>query len=147
MTPGKTAHFLKTAIENSGLTQREIARRAGFPKPNFISMMKTGETKVPIDRIPALAEALDIPAIDFLRIAMREYQPEVWTVLTKALGAPLTKNEELLLFTLDVADPDERIVFDDSSMRLIAAIFDHLELEARLREDMGDADEPEDEAV
>lgn len=145
MRPTKTATYLKNAIETSGLTQREIARRAGFETPNMISMMKTGDTKVPIDRIPALADALGVSAFAFLRTAMLEYQPEVWDVLTKALGGPLRKNEELLLSVLDIADPDERIVFDDPSMRLVGAIFDYLLLEAKLRADAETADDPEQE--
>jgi transcriptional regulator with XRE-family HTH domain len=139
MTSSKTATYLKNAIETSGLTQREIARRAGFETPNMISMMKTGDTKVPIDRIPALADALGVPALEFLRVAMIEYDPGVWDVLTRILGGPLTRNEELLLFALDVADPDGRIVFDDANLRLVATIFDHMQLEAKLREDVGDA--------
>ena len=43
-------------------TQREIAAEAGFAKPNIISMMKVGETKLALDRIPALAKALDADA-------------------------------------------------------------------------------------
>jgi len=133
MTSSKTAIYLGNAIATSGLTQREIARRAGFAKPNVISMMKTGHTKVPIDRIPALADALGVPAFAFLRTAMLEYQPEVWDSLTKALGGVLTRNEEALLSTLDIVDPGERIVFDDASMRLVGAIFDYLAMEATLR--------------
>ena len=145
MTSNKTANYLSNAIENCGLTQREIARRAGFPKPNVISMMKTGHKKVPIGRIPALADALDVSAFAFLRTAMLEYEPELWDILTKALGGPLRKNEELLLSVLDIADPDERIVFDDPSMRLVGAIFDYLLLEAKLRADAETADDPEQE--
>jgi transcriptional regulator with XRE-family HTH domain len=133
MTRSRTARFLTNAIDRSGLTQRDVARRAGFNRPNIISMMKTGETKVPIDRIPGLAAALGVPAFDFIKVAMQEYQPEVWEILTKTLGAPLTKNEELLIFTLDLADPDEVIEFDQPTSNLLLAIFDHLQLEARRR--------------
>ncbi|NDR55838.1 helix-turn-helix transcriptional regulator [Pseudoruegeria sp. M32A2M] len=87
---------MTTAIETSGLTQREIAQRAGFPKPNVLSMMKTGETKVPIERIPALAEACDVDPIDFARIAMLEYHPEIWGTLNLVFDPKLT-NAVLLL--------------------------------------------------
>ncbi len=80
MTKSPTAQFLADAIENSGLTQREIAGRTGFEKPSIISMMKTGETKVPIDRIPALAVASKADPREFLRVAMREYHPEMWEI-------------------------------------------------------------------
>lgn len=73
-------------------------------------MMKTGETKVPIGRIPGLAAALDLRAFDFIKIAMMDYHPEVGEILTKTLGAEITENEAALLGALDATDPDERIV-------------------------------------
>ena len=84
ITPSPTAQFFERAIIFSGLSQREIADRAGFPKPNFISMMKRGEAKIPIDRIPALAKACGVEPVEFIATAMREYQPEVWAVLVSA---------------------------------------------------------------
>jgi len=39
-------------------TQGDIAAEAGFVNPNMITMFKTGASKVPLDRVPALALAL-----------------------------------------------------------------------------------------
>ena len=97
MTTSPTAAFLQLAIANSDLTQREIAQQAGLPKPNVLSMMKTGETKVPLNRIPALAEACGVDAASFIRIAMTEYHPEIWRVLETEFGANLTEDEEKLV--------------------------------------------------
>ncbi|SDF12280.1 helix-turn-helix domain-containing protein [Limimaricola pyoseonensis] len=97
MTTSPTATFLKLAIANSDLTQREIAHRAGLPKANVLSMMKAGETKVPLNRIPALAEACGVDAATFVRIAMTEYHPAIWRVLETEFGANLTGDEEKLV--------------------------------------------------
>lgn len=35
-------------------TQAEIAREAGFRNANFITMLKTGASKLALDRVPAL---------------------------------------------------------------------------------------------
>ena len=43
-------------------TQAEIAAEAGFTNVNMLSMIKTGATRLPIDRVPALAAALDVDA-------------------------------------------------------------------------------------
>ena len=107
-------------------------------------MMKAGEMKVPIDRIPGLAAALGVSPFDFIRIAMEEYQPEVWEVLTKTLGAPLTKTEEMLIFALDLADPEEVIEFDDPTGRLVVSVFEYLEQEARMRKGLPPRDASED---
>ena len=56
----------------------------------MISMMKLGETKAPIERIPALAEARGADAQDFLRIAMLEYRPEMWGVLNVVFDPKLS---------------------------------------------------------
>jgi len=92
-TTSPTADFLARAIAFSGKSQKEIAREAGLGKPNFLSMMKLGEARVPINRIPALARACNVDAGAFLRMALVEYHPEVWEVLTRMLGEALTLNE------------------------------------------------------
>src|SRR6056297_1733598 len=80
-TISPTSSFLRNAIEDSPETQREIARDAGFSSANALSLLKTGECKVPISRIPALAKALDVDGHLSVKIALREYQPESWMVL------------------------------------------------------------------
>jgi hypothetical protein len=57
-TTSRTAQFLSRAIEFSGKTQREIAAEVGLPKPNFLSMLKTGGSPVPLDRIPVSSPLL-----------------------------------------------------------------------------------------
>ena len=40
--------------------QVEIAVEAGFVNTNMLLMIKSGKTKLPLDRVPALAKALDV---------------------------------------------------------------------------------------
>lgn len=54
------ADYFEMAIRLSGKSQREISKAAGYSKPNIISMMKTGQTKIPVEKIPALAAAMGI---------------------------------------------------------------------------------------
>ena len=88
-----TANMLAEAIEASDLTQREIADRVGFRNANIISMIKTGDTRVPLDRIPALAQTLGINEQEFLILAIQEYHPGVHEVLVDVLGLPLSDAE------------------------------------------------------
>lgn len=99
MSKNSTAATLAAAIEASPLTQREIAERAGFNNPNILSMLKSGETRVPLDRIPALAQALDICEKNFLMRAIEEYHPNVYRVLVDVLGLPLN-NDELEILSM-----------------------------------------------
>jgi transcriptional regulator with XRE-family HTH domain len=81
------ADYFEMAIRLSGKSQREIAKAAGYSKPNIISMMKTGQTKIPVEKIPALAAAMGIETAPFLRLALQEYMPETWNVIYANLEA------------------------------------------------------------
>ena len=41
-------------------TQAEIASEAGFPNANMMTFLKNGRSKVPLDRVPSLAKALEV---------------------------------------------------------------------------------------
>ncbi|MBL6426570.1 MAG: hypothetical protein HOY44_03465 [Maritimibacter sp.] len=121
-TPSPTAIFLDHAISASGRKQKHIAEDAGFPKPNVISMMKLGATKVPIDRIPALAEALGADADEFLDLALREYHPEIYDVLTD--GELGLSDDELMLVTIfRTAFAGSTLPMTQDVSELIAKIF------------------------
>jgi len=113
----KTVHItvselLDWAIARSGKTQREIAREIGYPKPNVISMMKTGDTKLPLDKIPSFAAALDIDAAVLLRLALAEYHPEAYAVIVEAIGKPLSANERAMVEIYRRAAPLDDIDID-----------------------------------
>ena len=58
----RLAKFLdRRILELAGKkSQREIAIQAGFPNPNYVSMIKAGSSKLPLDRVPSMAKALDV---------------------------------------------------------------------------------------
>ena len=60
-------------------------------------MMKMGDCKVPINRIPKLARALGVDASDFIDIAMREYHAEIWMTLKGHYTPPLSEDEQKLI--------------------------------------------------
>jgi hypothetical protein len=41
--------FLAFHIKRSGLKQRKVARTCGFLRPNIVSMIKSGETRLPLE--------------------------------------------------------------------------------------------------
>ncbi|SIN99489.1 hypothetical protein SAMN05444722_0046 [Rhodovulum sp. ES.010] len=91
-----TADFLSEAISTSGRTQREIAHRSGFTRANVISMMKHGEMKVPIERIPDLADACGVDPKEFARVAIAEYHPEIMNILRHIFGVDLGNDNKSL---------------------------------------------------
>lgn len=91
-------------------SQAEIATEAGFVNPNMISMIKSGATKLSIDRVPSLAKALDSDPAYLLRLALDQAVGSTSTAaLYEILGRPVTKNEhgwlEELRNVSDNSDP------------------------------------------
>ncbi|WP_339951087.1 helix-turn-helix transcriptional regulator [uncultured Albimonas sp.] len=72
-------------LEKSGKTQKAIAEEVGLERRNVISMMKTGEMEVPIERAPALARACGADPAAFTRLVVQEHMPEVWETLEREL--------------------------------------------------------------
>jgi len=86
----------KRILELRPKIQTEIAAEAGFPNANFLSMVKTGVSKLAIDRVPALARALECDPAYLMRLALEQ---EVGSTAAKALveilGTPVSANERL----------------------------------------------------
>lgn len=57
------------AIKN----QAEIASEAGFANVNMLAMIKSGATRLPVDRVPALAEALKVDPARLLQLALEQW--------------------------------------------------------------------------
>ena len=85
-------------------TQAEIAAQAGFTNANFLSMLKAGSSKLPIDRVPDLARALDADPAYVLRLTLEQQLGEVAArAVNELLGTPLSKNEREWIDELRVA--------------------------------------------
>lgn len=75
-------------------TQAEIAEEAGFVNPNMVTMIKKGSTKLPIDRVPALAKALESDPALLLRLALEQSEGSTAAAaIFEIIGQPITKNE------------------------------------------------------
>lgn len=103
------AEYLTKAIELSGKTQREVAREVGYEKPNVVSMMKQGQTRVPLEKAPLFARACGVDPSFFLRLVLEEYHPQAYEVIRDTVGEPLTRNERELLAIYRRAAPNDDI--------------------------------------
>lgn len=95
-TIGKPSRFVRhidKLINASGKTQRQIAVDMGYDKPNLITMFKQGTTRVPADKVPYLADSLEVDRLDLIRMWFEEYDPSTWEVITKNMGMALSANE------------------------------------------------------
>lgn len=91
------ANYIASQIDASPKTQTELSKEAGFRHPNFLSMIRTGKAKVPIARVPALADALEVPQQELLQRCLEAYQPEVHRVLQFVIPAYSVTPDELMV--------------------------------------------------
>jgi len=93
----KVAEYLAHRLDVSEKTQKEIAAEAGYTRANFLSMIRKGDSKIPIAAAPRLAKALDISPKHLTRLVMQEYHPEIWEVLESTFSLSVTENEAVLI--------------------------------------------------
>ena len=91
----RLVHFLETRLLElkHKKTQAEIAEEAGFSNPNMVTMIKQGATKLPIDRVPALAKALDSDPALLLRLALEQSEGSTAAAIYEIIGQPITAHE------------------------------------------------------
>ena len=85
MTKSNVADFIATRIEKLGLRQVDVAAICGFERPNVITMIKQGKTKLPMDKIGSMAVALQGDAFALYRMCMQEYLPSTWDAIAPIL--------------------------------------------------------------
>jgi len=74
-------------------SQAEVAEEAGLMNQNMMTMIKKGSTKLPVDRVPALAAALECAPL-LLRLAVEQSEGStVAAAIYEIIGQPITKNE------------------------------------------------------
>lgn len=95
-------------------TQAEIASEAGFVNANMMTFLKNGKNKVPLDRVPSLARALEVDPAFLMRLALDQaIGMTAAKAITEIFGSPATENERGWLAEIHDAS-------DDSDPRLTA---------------------------
>lgn len=111
------AERISEFIEKSPKTQRQIAIEIGYSKSHYILAIKKGKMRVPLQKVPALARALDADPAALLRFALAEYNPALLAALTGVLGEFVTKNELELIRMLRRESGSEDIKYTEASAK------------------------------
>jgi transcriptional regulator with XRE-family HTH domain len=77
---------LREAIDDSGKSQADLAVRLGYDNPNVISMFKSGTTRVPLTKVPAIARWLGLDATALVREWFEAYEPDALPVIEAHFG-------------------------------------------------------------
>lgn len=105
----RLTRFLETEILRlrPEKNQVAIAAEAGFVSTNMLSMIKAGKTRLPLDRVPALARALGCDPRYLFRLALEQAGFETERKAVEVIfGAIVTENEVAWLAELRAASGD-----------------------------------------
>lgn len=105
--PVSVAEYISQHIDLCGRSQIEIAQMVGFEKPNVITMIKQGKTKLPLERLGKFSKAIEVDSVYLYKLCMMEYFPDTWAAIEEVIGQPvLTKNELKIIETIRKAGVD-----------------------------------------
>lgn len=74
-------------------TQADIAAEAGYTNVNMLSIIKVGGSRLAIDRVPALAKALDVDPARLLQLALEQDAGTTAHAFNEVLGRVVSRNE------------------------------------------------------
>ena len=104
--------------------QVEIATEAGFVNTNMLSMIKAGKSRLPLDRVPALAKALDCDPSLLFRLAIEQSGGEtVLKSIEEIFGTVVSRNEVVWLEELRNASGDTDPTLTSRARASIRGIF------------------------
>lgn len=80
------------------LTDHDLCAALGFEREIVLTMIKAGNMKLPLNKVPALAVALELDAAELLKVALRETSPDLLQVIEEVFNtASLTATEMNLI--------------------------------------------------
>jgi transcriptional regulator with XRE-family HTH domain len=94
------ARLLTTRLEDLSYrkNQKDVADEVGFTNRNMLSLIKSGQTKLSLDRVPAMAKALELELKSVMLPALRQYYTEdVIGALRETFGSTETATEHEIL--------------------------------------------------
>lgn len=97
--PSRIADFLSKSIDAMAghKSQKEIAEEIGYERPNMLSMIKNGDAKLPLEKVPVLAKAINVDAAFLFRLALEQYWPDQQEAVAAVFGEVTTANERALI--------------------------------------------------
>lgn len=99
-TTSPVARLIAERIDAMKQLQKDIAMKAGFDKPNIITMIKQGKTRLPLDKVGPMALALEIDPVLLLEMCIEEYHPATWRAIAPYMRSAITQGELIMLTAL-----------------------------------------------
>lgn len=106
------------------MSQKELAEKVGFAKPNFVSMIVKGHAKLPLERVRATADALGISRTYLMRLVLGQDHPELLKVVEEVYGHMVSGNEfAIIAYIREVSGYCDPGLGDPRAKRLLREAF------------------------
>jgi hypothetical protein len=92
------AQYLTEKIDAIASTKsvKEIATELGYEKAKMVTMLASGEIKLQLDKVPALARALNADLSHLFRLALNQYWPGIGAELDEIIVRPAEVEARIL---------------------------------------------------
>jgi transcriptional regulator with XRE-family HTH domain len=123
-TPSRFSNYIFKKLMESPKSQKEIAEAVGYKNQNMITMLKLGHVKLALDRVPAMAKALNIDALDLFKIALTQFYDDASVrVLTSIIESGISPVEKKILAIIRDASGEDTPTLTPDREKKLAALF------------------------
>lgn len=92
--------YIAIKMDEVGKSNTQVASELGYEKPNVVAMMRSGSMRLPLNKVAAMAAALECDPIFLLEKVLTETNPELWFAMKPLVGQSLVTQSELRLIQL-----------------------------------------------
>lgn len=125
-SPVTLAGLIEARQTALALTDHDLCSALGFERQIALTLIKAGTMRMPLTKIPALAAALGLEAIDLFKVAIRESSPDLLQLIEEAYNPMRLSASEVNLIThlrgLSGNTPMGPIVFDGKTVIALVAV-------------------------
>lgn len=115
--------YVSQHISLSGKTQRQIAREVGLRSPQMLTMVKNGHSRLPLDFVEPLANALQVDPVHLMRLWLNDYHPATLKLIEGALGMLCTDNEREIIECVRASSSNSDPELDEDCRQALAEVF------------------------
>lgn len=90
-TTSKVAQIIGEYLKASGKSQTQVSIETGYEKPNIISLLKTGNTRMPYSRIKPFCRSTGGDVETLFMACLEEYHPDILEVITEIKGTAVSQ--------------------------------------------------------
>lgn len=91
------AELIGTAQQGLALSDAHIAEAIGCGTPEITSLLKLGKMRLPIPKVPQMAEVLEVKPSKLMQMVLREISPETLAAIESCYGPMVLTDAEARL--------------------------------------------------